>query len=85
MFADYASTHIYIIEFQKKDLLYAYILIILISENRFKFVIEINAIVNVEISNQTSFSKLYSIVIICMLYNNCNRYIIIKIDAVSSY
>ena len=79
------STYCYIIEFQKRGLSHAHILIILHSNDHCLNANEINVTVNAEIPDQTRFFNLYIIVIRCIFYDNCNYYVISKTSIISIY
>ena len=72
--AGYAPAHAYTIEFQKRGLLHAHILIILTPEDRFKSITEVDAAVSAEIPNQARFPNLYATVTTYMLYGNYSHY-----------
>ena len=79
------STYYYIIKFQKRGLSHIYIFIILYFENHCLNVNEINVIINIEIFNYMRFFNFYVIVIKCIIYNNCNYYVISKMNIVLFY
>ena len=82
---DRILTCYYIIKFQKWELWYVYIFIILYFKNRYLNVNEINVIINVNIFNYIRFSNLYVIIIKYIIYNNCNYYVISKMNIVLFY
>ena len=82
---DRISTYYYIIKFQKRELSHIYIFIILYFKNRYLNVNEINVIINIKNFNYMRFFNLYIIVIKYIIYNNCNYYVINKINIVSFY
>ena len=82
---DRISIYYYIIKFQKRELSYTYIFIILYFKNRYLNVNEINVIINVEIFNYIRFFNLYIIVIKYIIYNNYNYYVINKINIILFY
>ena len=64
----------YTIEFQKRGLPHAHILIILHPEDRFFNAAEVDAAVSAEIPDQRLFPNLYATVTRCMLHGNCSQY-----------
>ena len=82
---DRVFAYYYIIKFQKRDLSYIYILIILHSNDRYLNADEINVTIIIKISDQIRFLNLYVIVIKCIFYDNCNYYVISKTNIVSIY
>lgn len=64
----------YTIEFQKRGLPHAHILIILNSEDRFFTSHEVDAAVSAEIPDQRLHPNLYTTVTRCMLHGNCSHY-----------
>ena len=82
---DRVPAYYYIIKFQKRDLSYAHIFIILHLNDHYLNANEINVTINIKISNQTRFFNLYIIIIKCILYNNCNYYVINKTNTISIY
>ena len=78
-------TYYYIIKFQKRELSYTYIFIILYFKNRYLNVNEINVIINIKIFNYIRFFNLYIIVIKYIIYNNYNYYVINKTNIILFY
>ena len=72
--AGYAPAHAYTIEFQKRGLPHAHILIILTPDDRFKSIVEVDAAVSAEIPDQALYPNLYATVTSCMLHGNCSHY-----------
>ena len=64
----------YTIEFQKRGLPHAHILIILHPEDRFLSAAEVDATVSAEIPDQALHPNLYATVTRCMLHGNCSQY-----------
>ena len=64
------KTHIYVIEFQKRDLFYVYILIIAAFKNDVNTV-NINKIVKTIISDSKKNRKLYNLIFKHIIYKNC--------------
>lgn len=80
--AGYAPAHGYTIEFQKRGLPHAHILIILTPEDRFKSIAEVDAAVSAEIPDQALYPNLYETVTRCMLHGNCSVYATTKTGTV---
>ena len=76
------STYYYIIKFQKRELSYIYIFIILYFKNRYLNVNEINVIINIKLFNYIRFFNFYIIVIKYIIYNNYNYYVISKTNII---
>ena len=69
----------YTIEFQKRGLHHAHILIILHPEDQFFNAAEVDAAVSAEILDQRLYPNLYATVTRCMLDGNCSQYAISKV------
>ena len=82
---DRVSTYYYIIKFQKRELSYIYIFIILYFKNRYLNVNEINVIINIKSFNYIRFFNLYIIIIKYIIYNNYNYYVISKTNIILFY
>ena len=63
--------HMHVIEFQKRGLPHAHILLILQSSDKPRTSEHVDPIVSAEILNKTQFSELYETVVNCMLYSLC--------------
>ena len=64
-------THVYIIEFQKRDLSHAHIFIILQVSDKPHNSTDYDRMICAELSNKTQFSELHEIIISCMLHELC--------------
>ena len=64
------KAHIYVIEFQKRDLLYVYILIIAVFENDIN-IANIDKIVKAIIFNSKKNRKLYNLILKHIIHKNC--------------
>ena len=64
------KTHIYVIEFQKRDLFYVYILIIAVFKNNIN-IANINKIVKTIILNLKKNRKFYNLIFKHIIYKNC--------------
>ncbi|CAF0947889.1 unnamed protein product [Brachionus calyciflorus] len=63
--------HIYVIEFQKRGLPHAHILLILHPEDKIKTVEQVNMTVSAEIPSESEFPVLHKIVKSCMIHGPC--------------
>ncbi|CAF0889926.1 unnamed protein product, partial [Brachionus calyciflorus] len=63
--------HIYVIEFQKRGLPHAHILIILHPADKIKTIEQVNQIVSAEIPDKEKHPNLYRIVKFCMIHGSC--------------
>jgi len=64
--------YVYIIEFQKRDLPHAHILLILVSENKIRSIMHYDTIVSTEILNSTTHSLIYETVFSIMMHDPCD-------------
>ena len=66
------KTHIYVIEFQKRDLFYVYILIIAVFENNIN-IANVDKIVKTIIFNSKKNKKFYNLIFKHIIHKNCLR------------
>ena len=66
--------HMYVVEFQKRGLPHAHILLILQSSNKPWTPEHVDTIITAEIPNQTQFPELYDTVVNCMLHGPCGPF-----------
>ena len=64
-------SHMYVIEFQKRGLPHAHILIILVAEDKPRSPEDINTIVSAELPDPELFPELFETIVACMLHGPC--------------
>ncbi len=65
------TAHIYVIEFQKRGLPHAHILICLKEEDKIKTVNDVDLLVSAEIPDKNSYKEAYETVTTCMMHGPC--------------
>jgi len=67
----YVTAHIYVIEFQKRGLPHAHILICLKEEDKIKTVNDVDLLVSAEIPDKNLYKEAYETVTTCMMHGPC--------------